>query len=114
MKLKAVLTAATFLFAGATIGSALAADVQLVIGQADKPALLNPLQVPAGGRETRAIKRQIFDALVVQDTNLQPAPQLAASWTVENETDWIFTLRDDVTFLAASPSMPRRPSSTST
>lgn len=104
MKIGAALLAAGLLFAGGLWGSgAQAADVRLVVGQADKPALLNPLQVPAGGRETRAIKRQIFDALVVQNNELQPQPQLAASWTVTDETMWTFTLRDDVKFHNGEP-----------
>lgn len=104
MKLRAAFLAACLL-AGAAVwgGGALAADVRLVVGQADKPALLNPLQVPAGGRETRAIKRQIFDALVVQGNDLQPGPQLAKSWTVSNETEWTFALRDDVKFHNGEP-----------
>lgn len=84
-------------------GMAFAGGGQIVVGQSDKPALLNPLQVPSGGRETRAIKRQIFDALVVQDNSLQPQPQLARSWRVDHETTWTFTLRDDVVFHNGEP-----------
>ena len=99
MRIGAVLLAASLLLGSGLLGSsAQAADDRLVIGQADKPALLNPLQVPAGGRETRAIKRQIFDALVVQNNELQPQPQLASSWTVAEETKRTFTLRDDGKF----------------
>lgn len=83
--------------------SALAQQSRLVVGQSDKPALINPLQVPAGGRETRAIKRQIFDALVVQGNSLQPQPQLAKSWEVKDGTVWTFHLRDDVTFHNGEP-----------
>lgn len=73
-------------------------DARIIIGQADAPELLDPGMVPSGGRETRAIKRQIFDALVLQGSDLRPHPELAKSWTVENETRWIFELRDDVVF----------------
>ncbi|WP_431894891.1 ABC transporter substrate-binding protein [Micromonospora haikouensis] len=70
----------------------------LTIGQADKVMNLDPVQPPTGGRETRAVKRQIFDALVVQGRDLVPAPQLARSWSNPDELTWVFTLRDDVTF----------------
>ena len=104
MKIRSALFAACLLAGGglSSIG-AQAADVRLVVGQADKPALLNPLQVPSGGRETRAIKRQIFDALVIQNNDLQPEPQLAKSWSVENDVLWTFTLRDDVKFHNGEP-----------
>lgn len=87
-----------------TLSSTVSAkDAQIVVGQSDKPALLNPLLVPSGGRETRAIKRQIFDALVVQDNSLQPQPQLALAWDVTDETTWTFLLRDDVSFHNGEP-----------
>lgn len=69
-----------------------------VFAQANKVAQLNPLLVPLGGRETRAIKRQIFDALVVQGPDLQAQPELASSWRIEDDVRWVFTLRDDVSF----------------
>jgi len=104
MKVRAALLAACLMVGSGLLAvGAQAADVRLVVGQADKPALLNPLQVPAGGRETRAIKRQIFDALVVQNNELQPQPQLAKSWTVTDDTVWTFTLRDDVKFHNGEP-----------
>ena len=78
-------------------------DARLIIGQADTPMLLDPGMVPAGGRETRAIKRQIYDALVLQGPDLRPLPELATSWTVENGTRWIFELRDDVVFHNGEP-----------
>lgn len=73
-------------------------DSVLTVGQADKVMNLDPVQPPTGGRETRAVKRQIFDALVVQGRDLVPAPQLAKSWTNPDELTWVFALRDDVTF----------------
>jgi len=87
-----------------TLGSLLApsvvaaADIPLVVGQAVRPAQFHPLLAPGGGRETRAIKRQVFDALVVQDDGLRPQPQLARSWTVTDDLIWVFQLRDDVSF----------------
>lgn len=82
---------------------ALAEQKGPVFAQTNKIALLHPLQVPAGGRETRAVKRQIFDALVVQGDDLQAQPQLAKSWVVEDELRWVFTLREGVTFHNGEP-----------
>ncbi|MCL4186916.1 MAG: hypothetical protein KJZ85_04855 [Rhodobacteraceae bacterium] len=100
MLLKRTVQAATALLLATVMATteAAAADVTLVVGQAVRPTQFHPLLAPGGGRETRAIKRQIFDALVVQDDNLRPQPQLAKSWTIENDVRWIFELRDDVSF----------------
>lgn len=103
MRLTKALLAISIILGGSWFASAEAAGGRIVVGQADKPALLDPLMVPAGGRETRAIKRQIFDALVVQDDKLQPQPQLAASWTVTDEVVWTFKLRTDVVFHNGEP-----------
>jgi peptide/nickel transport system substrate-binding protein len=77
---------------------ALAQDSALYIGQAVKPTQFHPLLAPPGGRETRAIKRQIFDALVVQGDDLRVAPQLAESWTVTDDKVWVLKLREDAKF----------------
>lgn len=82
---------------GSSSGGAGAAP-PLTIGQADKVLNLDPVQVPTGGRETRAVKRQIFDALVVQGRDLVPEPQLAESWEQPDERTWVFKLRTGVTF----------------
>jgi peptide/nickel transport system substrate-binding protein len=102
MRLAAALLAVGMMVGGPLMATSEAA-VRIVIGQADKPALLNPLMVPAGGRETRAIKRQIFDALVVQDDKLQPQPQLAESWTVRDGVVWTFKLHQGIKFHNGEP-----------
>lgn len=99
----AATVAAAILTAGPAAAQAGDPDARLIIGQADAPELLDPGMVPSGGRETRAIKRQIFDALVLQGPDLRPHPELAASWTVEDETRWIFDLREDVVFHNGEP-----------
>jgi peptide/nickel transport system substrate-binding protein len=71
----------------------------LTVAQADQVMDLDPAAANSGGRETRAVKRQIFDALVVQGDDLVPQPQLAKSWTTSaDQLTWEFTIRDDVTF----------------
>jgi peptide/nickel transport system substrate-binding protein len=80
-----------------TNGTADASSV-LTIAQADQVMSLDPLASNSGGRETRAVKRQIFDALVVQGDDLVPGPQLAKSWTNPDQLTWQFTIRDDATF----------------
>lgn len=70
----------------------------LRIGHSDVVMNLDPFQIPTGGRETRAVKRQIFDALVVQGDDLVPTPQLAESWETPTDTTWVFNLRTDVKF----------------
>lgn len=70
----------------------------LLIAQADQIMNLDPFTIPTGGRETRAPKRQIFDALVYQDDDFVAHPQLADSWDNPDENTWVFTLRDDVSF----------------
>src|SRR5690606_25713834 len=71
---------------------------RLIIAQADQVMNLDPFTIPSGGRETRAPKRQIFDALVVQQDDFSADPQLAESWDNPDENTWVFSLRDDVTF----------------
>lgn len=45
-----------------------------------------------------AAVRNVYDALVTLDETLQPAPGLAESWEVVDDTTWRFKLREGVTF----------------
>src|SRR5690606_15549435 len=76
---------------------------RLIVAQADQIMNLDPFTIPIGGRETRAPKRQIFDTLVVQQDDFTTTPSLATSWENPDETTWVFTLRDDVTFHNGEP-----------
>ncbi len=51
----------------------------------------------AVGNNIAAI-RNVYDALVSLDTELQPAPGLAESWEIIDDTTWHFKLREGVTF----------------
>ena len=96
---KLIGVAAAALVAALVAPVAIAQDsAPLYIGQAVKPTQFHPLLAPPGGRETRAIKRQIFDALVVQGDDLRVAPQLAESWVVTDDKVWVLKLREDVKF----------------
>ena len=46
---------------------------------------------------------EVFSGLVALDVDLQLVPDIAESWTVENGTDYTFTLRPNVTFHNGKP-----------
>lgn len=54
-------------------------------------------------RITQAVIRNVFDALVHQDAELEPIPELAESWEAVDDTTWRFQLREDVTFHNGEP-----------
>jgi len=46
----------------------------------------------------------LYDSLVIIDENYEPAPGLATEWQLsENETEWTFKLRDDVSWHDGEP-----------
>ncbi|SCK31243.1 ABC transporter substrate-binding protein [Streptomyces sp. WMMB 322] len=49
-------------------------------------------------RTNQAVIRNVFNALVGQDGDLKPVPELAASWKQTDSRTWKFTLRKGVTF----------------
>ena len=54
-------------------------------------------------RTVEAVVRNICDGLVARDAEMRYVPQLAESWEVEEDTRWVFTLREGVTFHDGSP-----------
>ncbi|SKA24507.1 ABC transporter substrate-binding protein [Consotaella salsifontis] len=54
----------------------------------------------------RNMQLHVYEALVAQDNNLRPVPDLATSWKVINPTTWEFQLRDDVKFQDGTPLTP--------
>lgn len=54
-------------------------------------------------RITQTVIRNVFEALVNQDANLKPIPELATEWKQEDPTTWRFTLRKGVTFQNGEP-----------
>ena len=67
----------------------------LVIAQGGDPGALNPAVTTSGN--THPVTDQIFNGLVGLDQQLNPVPELAESWRIEDEgRTYRFTLRDDV------------------
>lgn len=54
-------------------------------------------------RITQTVIRNVFEALVNQDENLKPVPELATEWEQVDPTTWRFELRKDVTFHNGEP-----------
>ncbi|MDC3413789.1 ABC transporter substrate-binding protein [Aquibacillus sp. 3ASR75-11] len=69
------------------------------------------LDVDAGSMDPRLAKdtsaarveELVYDGLVRLNANLEPEPALATEWENPDETTWIFTLREDVTFQDGEP-----------
>lgn len=69
--------------------------VTLVISQSGDPGALNPAVTTSGG--THPVTDQIFNGLVGLDADLNPVPELAERWSVEDEgRTYRFDLRRDV------------------
>ena len=67
----------------------------LVIAQGGDPGALNPAVTTSGN--THPVTDQLFNGLVGLDQQLNPVPELAESWRIEDEgRTYRFTLRDDV------------------
>ncbi len=73
-----------------------AGKTELVIGQAQDVANLNP-QLSTSGNDIY-VTFNIFDNLVARDRNLQLQPMLATSWQQVDDLTWEFKLREGVRF----------------
>ncbi|WP_076586954.1 ABC transporter substrate-binding protein [Vibrio ostreicida] len=78
-------------------------------GQAG-PISFNP-QLVESGISSETLSPQIFDTLLTLDSeNFKPTPNLAKSWSVNDEgTEYTFNLRDDVEFQTTHWFTPSRP-----
>ncbi len=54
-------------------------------------------------RTIESVIRNICDGLVGRDADMRYVPQLAVSWNVEDETRWVFRLREGVQFHSGKP-----------
>ena len=54
-------------------------------------------------RTVEAVVQNICDGLLTRDPTMRYVPQLATSWTVEDETRWVLKLRQGVTFHNGDP-----------
>ncbi|OEF27459.1 ABC transporter substrate-binding protein [Vibrio rumoiensis] len=74
------------------------------------PKFLNP-QLSDGSESIKAIAPQLFDSLLILDpSTLQPKPHLATKWVSNaNNTEYTFTLRENVEFQSTGWFQPTRP-----
>jgi peptide/nickel transport system substrate-binding protein len=71
------------------------AQTTLVVSQGGDPGALNPAVTTSGN--THPVTDQIFNGLVGLDAQLNPVPELAEHWTIEDDgRTYRFTLRDGV------------------
>lgn len=76
-------------------GSSEGGPITLVVAQSGDPGALNPAVTTSGG--THPVTDQIFNGLVGLDADLQPVPELAEGWTIEDDgRTYRFALRRDV------------------
>lgn len=83
-------------------GGAAAEGGTLVVAISSDPGQLNPAITTSGGVHTAS--ELFFNGLVDLDENLEPVPELAESWEVEEDGAlYRFHLRDDVTWHDGTP-----------
>ena len=94
---------AALTLAGCGRGSTARADsVTLVVALNGDPGALNPAVTTSGN--THPVTDQIFNGLVGLDESLSPVPELARSWSLEDEgRTYRFALRPDVTWHDGTP-----------
>ncbi|MFN2444342.1 MAG: ABC transporter substrate-binding protein [Vicinamibacterales bacterium] len=74
----------------------------LVIAQGGDPGALNPAVTTSGN--THPVTDQIFNGLVGLDAQLNPVPELAERWQIDDDgCMYRFTLRDGVTWHDGTP-----------
>lgn len=103
LKLAGTGVAATAL-SGATVRQAVAQDAtpastasgELTIGKAQEAVGLDPALITAAA--SFQIIAPVYDQLVSFDAGNQPQPSLAESWETPDDTTFVFTLREGVTF----------------
>ena len=71
-------------------------DATVIIGIADQVVTLDPANYRS--RITESVIRNIFDGLVTRTPDGKVVPMIAESWENPTPTEWIFTIREGVTF----------------
>ena len=71
-------------------------DYTLVVGMKNSILTLDPAM--HRDRETETVIRNMFDGLVTRTTDMEIVPELAESWEATSPTEWIFKIREGVTF----------------
>ena len=78
------------------------ATTTLVVAQGGDPGALNPAVTTSGN--THPVTDQIFNGLVGLDAELNPVPELAERWQIEDDgRTYRFTLRDGVRWHDGTP-----------
>ncbi len=92
------LTAAAML---ALLAAAPAMAADLTIGTKSEPSSLDPqFHVLSPNMQ---VALSIFDALTIQDAQGKVGPKLAESWQLASPTEWVFKLRQGVSFSDGTP-----------
>lgn len=86
---------------GGEQGSSADEDATVIIGLSEQILTLDPANYRS--RTTESVLRNIFDGLVTRKPDGTVAPMIAESWENPTPTEWIFTIRDDVTFHDGTP-----------
>lgn len=71
-------------------------ETSLTVAQVAAVETMDPAMHRA--RITQTVVRNVFEALVNQDNELAPVPELATEWEQVDDLTWRFTLREGVTF----------------
>lgn len=102
LRLSLLLVLATVPGACRSPGSSETSPVSLVVAQGGDPGALNPAVTTSGN--THPVTDQIFNGLVGLDVDLNPVPELALAWEIEDGgRTYRFTLRDDVRWHDGTP-----------
>lgn len=80
---------------------ATAVAAELTIGVASEPSSIDPHYHNLG--PNNSARQHVFESLIGQDANQRLYPQLATGWEATDETTWVFTLRQGVTFHDGTP-----------
>ena len=81
---------------GPDIAHAAQKDFVLVVGMKNSILTLDPAM--HRDRETETVIRNMFDGLVTRTTDMEIVPEIAESYQQTTPTEWIFKLREGITF----------------
>ena len=71
-------------------------DYTIVVGLSEAVATLDPAMHRS--RVTETVLRNMFDGLVTRTPDMKIVPEIAESWENVSPTEWVFKIRQGVTF----------------